>query len=205
MAKNSTPRSGPSRIRFIMVEADLQDGDLEQVTQVLQNAFKTAHTIPARPQLTRPNLKAAPLQIDEDEDGLVDIESEDHADQDAVPVRAKTARKPKPAKVPIVLNEIDVKSEPSLKDFVAEYELKTTVDRYLVIALWFRDARSINEITVDHVYTCHKLLGWPTASNDFSKPLSNLRYEQNLAGEGKLYSLTLTGAGKIEAKKRGSA
>ena len=132
--------------------------------------------------------------IDEHEDVTVDaIEAE----------KPRTPRKPRPAKVPTVISDIDVKSEPSLKEFVAEYELKSGVDKYLVIALWFRDARSIDSITVDHVYTCFRLLSWPTASTDFAKPLKNLRDEQSMTGGAKGYTLTLTGAGKIEAKKRG--
>lgn len=41
MAKNSSSRgSTPSRIRFIMVEAELGDGDVGQITRAIQNALR---------------------------------------------------------------------------------------------------------------------------------------------------------------------
>jgi hypothetical protein len=101
------------------------------------------------------------------------------------------------------LDDIDVNSDPSLKNFVSEFELSSNVDKYLVIALWFRDARGVPTINADHVYTCFKLLGWSTNSNDFAKPLRNLRDEQSMKGGSKEgFTLTLPGAGKIEAKRR---
>ena len=202
MAKQSTTRAtgGPSRIRFIMVEADLYDGDLAQVTQVLQNAFKTSPAITVRSQPARLQSSAsAPVDVN---DEVVDDEEEAGADLSESSPSAARVRKASPAKVPTVLNDIDTLSASSLKDFVSEYDIKTGFEKYLVIALWFRDARSINSITVDHVYTCFKLLGWSTKSTDFSKPLRNLRDQQSLVGDTKGYSLTLVGAGKIEEKKR---
>lgn len=202
MAKSSTPRAGPSRIRFIMVEADLYDGDLEHVTQVLQNAFRNPQVSTGRPPIARvTSRKSVGSSEQPDADEELD-QGEDEFVEEIVVEKQRSPRKPRPAKVPTVLNDIDVKSAPALKDFISEFELKSNVDRYLVVALWFRDARAINSITVDHVYTCFRLLSWPTSSTDFSKPLKNLRDEQSMTGGAKGYSLTLTGAGKIEAKKR---
>lgn len=176
----------------------MSDGDLSQVTQAIQNALQPR---PAPVRVIQAPVNGALTDASStvlDEEIGVEID-----ELPSEPVKPRRTSKPRVAKTPTVLDDIDAASAPSLKDFVAEFELSSTVDKYLVIALWFRDARSLPAITVDHVYTCFKLLGWSTTSNDFSKPLRNLRDEQSFKGgsrEG--FSLTLPGAGKIEAKRR---
>lgn len=179
----------------------MSDGDLSQVTQAIQNALRP------QPVTTRlihaPNGKTSGI-VDEDQEADFTEVVQDDLDV-APPSRQKPTRnsKPRVAKTPNVLDDIDVTSDPSLKDFVSGFEISTAVDKYLVIALWFRDARATPAITVDHIYTCFKMLGWSTNSNDFAKPMRNLRDEQSFKGGAKEgYSLTLPGAGKIEGKKR---
>lgn len=198
MARSSQPKSGASRVRFIMLEADIQDGDLAQITQAIQNALR-----PAAPPVTR-LIQATPLANGDAADLAVDDYVEEFpADEDVRVERPARNRKSRVARTPTVLDDIDVDSSPGLKEFIAQFDLKSGVDKYLVIALWFRDARGVQTITVDHIYTCFRLLGWSTASADFSKTLRNLRDEQSLRGGARDgYCLTLTGAGKIEEKKR---
>ena len=45
VAKQPPPKSGTSRIRFIMVDAEISDGDLSQITSAIQNALKPATTV----------------------------------------------------------------------------------------------------------------------------------------------------------------
>jgi len=198
VAKGSSSRGGTSKVRLIVFEAEVSDGDLSQFTHAIQNALQPRQ--PALRVVQAPSAAALPSGEVAD-DVLVE------EDDELAPVtpRPRPARnnKPRVAKTPTVLDDIDVTSDPSLKDFVGQFDLSSMVDKYLVVALWFRDARSTPSITVDHVYTCFKLLGWSTSSNDFAKPLRNLRDEQSFKGgsrEG--FSLTLPGAGKIEAKRR---
>ena len=201
MAKGSS-RSGTSKVRLIVFEAEVNDGDLSQFTHAIQNALQPRATAvrviqgPATAALSNDGTNGAVIE---------DIEVREVDEQPAEAARPRGTRvsKPKVAKTPTVLNDIDVASEPSLKDFIAQFDITSTVDKYLAIALWFRDARDTPVITVDHVYTCFKMLSWGTNSNDFSKPLRNLRDEQSFKGgsrEG--FALTLPGAGKIEAKRR---
>lgn len=179
----------------------MSDGDLSQVTQAIQNALRPP---PATTRLIQAsNGKGASVSDEGQEADFTEIDLDDL--EAAPPPRQKSPRnsKPRVAKTPNVLDDIDVSSDPSLKDFVAQFDVSTAVDKYLVIALWFRDARATPTITADHVYTCFKLLGWSTSSNDFAKPMRNLRDEQSFkGGQREGYSLTLPGAGKIESKKR---
>ncbi|MES0100947.1 hypothetical protein [Mesorhizobium sp. M0019] len=40
MAKQSTSKNGTSRIRFIMLDAEIPEGDLNQITLAIQNALR---------------------------------------------------------------------------------------------------------------------------------------------------------------------
>ncbi len=200
MAKSSASKGGTSKVRLIVFEAEIYDGDLSQVTQAIQNALQPR----SAPVKVVQAQNATKTLIDDsydvvDDDGIVSEELH----SDTPKPRPPRTSKPRVAKTPTVINEIDVTTSPSLKDFVGDFELGPTIDKYLVIALWFRDARGIPSVTVDHIYTCFKILGWSTSANDFSKPLRNLRDDQAMKGGSKDgFMLTLPGAGKIEAKKR---
>lgn len=200
MAKASSSRGGSSKVRFIMLEADIAEGDLSQITQAIQNALRPSQSVirtlqaPASPAALPNEVQNADL----DDGEITDVD-----ETEAAKPRPSRVGKPRVAKTPTVLDDIDVVSEPSLKDFVAQYDLPSTTDKYLVVALWFRDARATPAITADHVYTCFKLMKWSTTTNDFAKPMRNLRDEQSFKGGSKEgFTLTLPGAGKIEDKKR---
>lgn len=199
MAKGASSKSGSSRIRFVMLEADIADGDLAQITHAIQNALRPAQAA------QQPRLISAGSSANSHEDEGMDdpdLGGGDFIEVEA-PAPKRRSSKPRVAKTPTVLNDIDFKSEPALEDFAAEFDIKTDVDRYLCVALWFREARAVDGVTVDHIYTAFRLLGWPTSSRDFSKPLRNLRDEQALTGGTKDgFTLTLIGAGKIEKKKK---
>jgi hypothetical protein len=201
MARGSSNRGsgGTSRFRFVLFEGDLQEGELAQVTQAIQNVFRSSQITPVR-QGNR--LVSSPADEQDLEIEDIDASDDDGMVNNGTSARVRSPRKNRAPKVPNPVNDLDVKSEPLLKDFVALYDAKSGFEKYLVIALWLRDTRDINGFTVDHIYTCFKLLGWSTNSTDFSKPLRNLADQKFLSGNIKGYSLSLTGAGKIEDKKR---
>jgi hypothetical protein len=99
MAKNSSGSKNPSRIRFIMVDAELGDGDVSQITQAITNAL--------RPPVTNMSMKriAASVQpnVDQNSDAtdveVVEAELEEIEALDdrkfgifAVPPRARPPR-----------------------------------------------------------------------------------------------------------------
>ena len=111
MAKQSSPRGGTSRIRFIVVEAELQEGELAQVTQVLQNAFRTQQVFPVRPQAARIGVPSSQDDVAlEHEDQIAD----DNIVDNVIPAPSRQPRKARPSKVPNVVNDLDPKTNPSL-------------------------------------------------------------------------------------------
>lgn len=200
MAKAQAKSGGLAKVRLVILEAELPDGDIAQLSQALQNALRPQPQVHAKliGQSSSP-----PDSAGASEDEVLDDDEHDLVVQSAS--QTQSPRKPRVAKTPTVLDDLDVKKEPSLAEFTGQFDIKTNVDKYLVIALWLRDARGIDTFNVDHIYTCFRILSWSTKSTDFSKPLRNLRDEQSLKGGAKDgFSLSLTGAGKIEEKKRSS-
>ena len=179
MAKANPPKSGSAKIRFVMLEADIVDGDLDQITQAIQNAFRpnTVVQYKVAPQ-EKAALSAPILEQELPEADLV----ETNDDEGRTPSRANgsspsRSSKPRKVKTPTVL-ELDLKSEPTWQDFAKEHDPQTDFDRFLTVALWLKEARSIAAVTADHVYTCYRAIGWSTSIADFAKPLRNLRDRQ---------------------------
>jgi hypothetical protein len=179
MAKNSTVKTGsPSRIRLVMFEAELAEGEVGQVLQTIQSALRPAATSTIQriaPPLspTKP-IAPEPQQAREDDVRIEEVEQEAEIPETA-PARARGPRKPAPT---LKVITIDTHSEVSLASFAEKANPKSHSHRYLVIAAWFNKHRGINAITVDHIYTCYRVLEWPTDVPDFAQPLRSLKHKQ---------------------------
>lgn len=172
MAKGTTGKTGgTSKIRFIMVEAEIADGDIGQITQAIQNALKTSS--PATTQrIAGPSVKAVAREAEIDADD--EVEEADVVEIET-PVRAprpKAQRSAKPA--PEVL-ELDMTSDVSLANYVQGANPKSNFKRYLLIALWFKEHRSIDAVTAAHIYTGFRTLKWSVNIPDFSQTLRDLK------------------------------
>jgi hypothetical protein len=173
MAKSSGKTGGTSRIRFIMVDAEIADGDIHSVTQAITNALKG----PDRPAAMK-RLSSVPATNGAAEPVDVDGEFEDVDDEpvDVTPVFRSPAKKrvgPKPTAI-----ELDVDSDVSLASYAAKYNPGSNHKRYLVIAAWLHNCRQIDTITADHIYTCYRHLQWPLGISDFAQPLRELKHKQ---------------------------
>jgi hypothetical protein len=181
MAKGSQPKSGSSRIRFVLLEADLSDGDLSQITTAIQNALKPAQaaTPPRLIQLTSSPRREEELVAD------VEDQASEESEEEVIVRRPAQGRSRKPTfRTPQVV-DIDLKSDPSLESFIKEHPPKSTNNKFLAVLAWFKEARSIDTVDVDQVYTCFKHLGWSTAIKDFSQPLRDLKAQQLVGGSAK--------------------
>lgn len=66
MVKKPKHGNGTSRVRFIMLEAELPDGDLSQITSAIQNALKPPlATNPRTPNGSVKAITAEPVDADE--------------------------------------------------------------------------------------------------------------------------------------------
>jgi len=176
MAKMGPGKSGgTSRIRFVMVDAEIADGDMGQITQAIQNALRgpappvqrIAAPAPAKTITQEPTQEFA---------REAEVELDEGANDAATPVPKPTISR-KAAPTPKAL-DLDLNTEPSLASYAAKASAKSHSKRFLLIAAWFKEHRGVAAITPDHAYTCYRSLKWPTNLPDFAQPLRTLKFKQ---------------------------
>jgi hypothetical protein len=168
---DSAPRS--NKIRFVLVEADISDGNLSELTHAITSALKPTITPVHRQLPARQVMQALPevseSAQEEEVDGAPDDEVQEEAGED-------TPRTPKPrAKLalPKYLPDLDLSGNgTSFKDYIEAKPPRNHVKRYLSAAMWLKEHGNSPTINADKVYTCYKTASWPLGINDWD---SNFR------------------------------
>ncbi|NSZ63020.1 hypothetical protein G6L16_006670 [Agrobacterium tumefaciens] len=202
MAKGTIGKStGTSKIRFIMVEAEIADGDIGQITQAIQNALRTSPQTAAPQRLGAPGSKTATRESELDSED--DFEEAEIVEIDVIPKapRQRVARAAKPA--PEVL-ELDMTSETSLASYVEGTTPKSHAKRFLIIAAWFKEHRNTPAVTAAHIYTGYRTLKWPVGIPDFSQPLRDLKSDQYMTTPEKgNYAINHLGIAEVDKLRNG--
>jgi hypothetical protein len=178
MAKNSGKSGGTSRIKIVMVEAEIAEGDVGAFTSALQNVLRGPSPTP---RLGAPaNGKAAALTAEP-----TDIEAEAQADlfeeeeAESAPSTARPRGTRKPARSPNVV-DIEMNEDVSLEAFAQGKDSKSQHKKFLIAAAWLKEHRNIEAVTGDHIYTCFRSIGWSTNIPDFAQPLRDLKARKYL-------------------------
>ncbi|WGD50974.1 hypothetical protein QA641_36240 [Bradyrhizobium sp. CB1650] len=194
--------TGPSRVRFIVLEAELQDGDLSQITQAIQNALRP-QTNANLPRATQQARLSAPTAIAEEE--IIAPEDETPVDEaDAVEETARAQasrgpRAPRKFRTPQVLPDVDLVSPTSFADFAKQVNPSSDQKKYLTVAAWFKEHRGVAAITADHAYTCFRAVKWNTNIEDFQSPLRALKQRQLMTQAGRgLFEINHLGIAEVE-------
>ena len=210
MASNQNHASSErSKVRIFFIEGDFASGDLEQLTQVLTNATRPA-TILARAAL--PGRAAATTvttaQNVEDENAesqQVDTTGEEIGDDVAAePLRAtKGPSKPRTYRKPQPVVDLDMSAGGKLfKDFAAEKGNPASHrTRYMVAATWLHEFAKVEPITIDHVFTCYKHVGWNFDIQDPTLVFRQLKAEGLASFKKGQFSLNHLGIGKVNDMK----
>src|SRR5262249_16010176 len=154
-----------SRVRFVMLDAEIAEGDVAAVTQAIQNALRQpgVNTVVKRIAAPQSQLNGG---SDVAEPEIVEDAAIDETEAvDAAPAGAKPRAQRRAAPKPDVI-EIDITTEPPLSSLV---DPKSNHRRYLAIAAWLHDHRNIEAVSADHIYTCYRHLGWPIDILDFAQ------------------------------------
>ena len=190
MAKRSTKGTGTSKIRFIMLDAEMPEGDLSEITAAIQNALRPATVVNTR-QVGKP---VQMLSSDEDDQEEV----ADFEDADVEPA-SKPAAKRRPAKRKVV--DLDLDSDVSLASFAEKYPPKSDQERFLVALLWMKEHRpDLDAISADHLFTAFRRMEWPSGAKDFTQPLRTLKKDQFVDSESR-GSYVINHVGEARVKK----
>lgn len=182
-----------------MLDAEIPEGDLNQITLAIQNALKpTTHIVQQRLSSTSASATLA--------NGVQDTEAEfdgeevvlgEEADSELIvrPAREPRVRKPTSMKV----LDIDLTAEPSFESFADSHAPKNDTERNLVALAWFKEHRPDMVVTPNHVYTCYRALKWPSGIEDFPGILRNLKAQQLVKSVGRgQYEINHLGIARVE-------
>lgn len=102
---------------------------------------------------------------------------------DEAPKSKKTAK----FKAPALLSNLNLaQANVALAEFMKQKNPTAMWDKYAVVAVWLKQQFQITEISIDHIFTAFKHLGWESQlPTDISKPLKNLTYNRKWFGPGK--------------------
>lgn len=180
MARGSgnAPRgNGSSKIRFIMLEADLSDGDLTQVTQAITNALRPTSIVHRFVSSAAQSLgDGAPAENVITEEASNTPETALEHDVTSVQTQRPTPRGPRKYPSPKVLSDVDlVSGGMPFEEFAQKKNPTETSKKFLTVAAWFKTYRDLDSVTTDHVYTCYRKMGWGTGIKDFGQPFRDLK------------------------------
>lgn len=81
--------------------------------------------------------------------------------------------------------EIDLTGgEMSLKAFIESKKPTTEKHKYLAIAYYLKHHRNIDNVTMHHIFTCYRHMGWKSAK-DVAQPLRDMKSKGKWFGKGK--------------------
>jgi hypothetical protein len=115
--------------------------------------------------------------------------------------------KPKAPKVLSNLKLTDAKVP--LADFMKEKKPEAMWDKYAVVAVWLKQEFQITEISIDHIFTAFKHLGWDSQlPTDISTPLRNLTHKRkwfDVGNEKGTYAINWIGESEVGKMGAGAA
>ena len=163
MAKNSGRPTGTSRIKFIMVEAEIADDQIQSVTQAITSALRGPSPAAAIKRIAAPSNGASEPQD-------VEADFEEVADEEEVIAPATRSRGPrKPPKAPDIV-PMDMHADVSLASFAGGKDAGSQHKKFLIAAAWLKEHRATDAVGAAHIYTCFRSMDWSANIPDFWQP-----------------------------------
>ena len=167
---------GTSRVRFVLFDAEVPDGEMGSLMQTIQNALRQPTPAPAVQRIAVAPKSTADVAA---ADQVAEIVEEVELDvTDAMPAPSRQPRQRRTvARTPKVI-PLDMDTEPSLATFALDKNAGSQAKKYMVCAAWLKEHRGVDAVTDDHIYTCFKSMDWSTNIPDFGQPLRALKAKQ---------------------------
>jgi len=177
--------------RLVDFSVDNDDANVTDGLRLIANALAGRNIAVAPPKLLKKAGAGSTEVLDpkEDEETLEQPlpfpapESEDEREEEHEEVGTVSERKQSPApRAPKFLDELNLPTaRVSLADFIKEKDPTSDSDKYAVIATWFKQHFDTEEISIDHIFTAYRALGWQAQlpGPDPSQTLRNLKNNKN--------------------------
>ncbi len=167
-----------------MLDADISDGNLAELTHAITNALKPAG--PALRQISRTETPVLTAPQDAPVDEL-DAETPEQEEQDETTESANgNGASPKPARVkkfkaPDYLHDLfQGDGAQQFKDFAKDKAPGKKSKKYLVAAYWLKEHGNNPTVNSSKIYTCFKTAGWSTGFNDWNQTFHNLVHSKHM-------------------------
>ena len=191
----------PNRVRFVMLEADLSDGNFNAMTQAITQALRPRGEVD-RPQASLPpRVPQSVITNDADTEEQEPLEEDLQPSELSSEPTSKTARaQPKRYPIPTYLHDLAMKGQgESFKDYATRISPKSALQRYLVSAKWLKDHAGRASIDVNEVFTCYKTAGWPATIGDWDGAFRTLKKADKVRrADGGGYAITPLGENDVE-------
>ncbi len=188
MAKNEKPVSNkPSKMTVMLFQ-------LEGSDETLQEGFRTINTAidrlanPVVRVIASQQFKGLPASKNGDDNGGDVLEAElveESGEAEQVPVeRAKPVRATGVPRQPKIL-ELNFKAGTvPLRTYLEQKNPPSHSRKCLLIAACLKANLSIDDITMDHIYTAYRHMGW-TSPKDITSPVRSMKKQNGWFNKGK--------------------
>lgn len=204
----SPPKSdqnGKMKVRIIEFELEGSDMSLQESLKSITAALSRPAVVIAQRQQQRlgTTKSAAEVALHSSDESSEDLEygEEDELEEELItpsPTTPKKQRKPAKMAAPSLVNIRFDDETPTFAELIEQKDPKNDKLKYLCAAFWLKAYKSINEVSIDHMYTAYKVMGWAlpatpvqpmrelaaTRDKRFSKGVEKGHYMINHIGEG---------------------
>lgn len=182
MAKGSKLGEQSGKVKFRIIEFEMEGSD-ETLQESLKNvaaAFVKAGTV-VQPRAVRQDPQRQLETSTKDDSSETETDLIDIPDDEAISLpQVKRSPQAKKSRIPSVKVLDDIRLDdvsPTLKEFCLEKNPKSDLNKYLVIAYWFKYYKQMPDLSSDHFFTAYRLMGW-TTPRDPGQPIRDLRHRR---------------------------
>jgi hypothetical protein len=180
---------GKIKIRFFEVE-------LEGSDDTLLESVRSAAALANRSHVRVTKMLAAPSAANVTQEEPQEEAQE--AEEEAATVESSDRPKKGRAYATPQVVDVDLKSgDMPFEKFAHSAAPNDTTKKYLVIAVWMKRYRSIPKITIDHIWTCSRVMGWGT-QKDMNQPLRDGKRNGYFKGNSEGWEVTHIGETAVD-------
>jgi hypothetical protein len=185
MAKGYTPdTTGEVEVQIVKLKVkgatpDLIDS-LKNVAAALSGNVATVPAPRALRSVNTPGVNGASGN-GAAQDEYVEEEDEQTIEQAAEPSKPRRAPAKRKIRALKLIEDLSFDGKTmSLQDFMDQYNFEDkAMRRYLGIAAWFKEQGPGEDITINHIYTAYRSLGWTDMPDNPSQPLADAANQKN--------------------------
>ena len=164
---------------MVVIDADLQEGEIGQLAQAIQGAFGGQRVAAVRlngsaaRSLPSPDAGQVPTELENAET----VDDAEAGDVEQPPARPKEPKAQRKLRTPQLDADLHPEADPSFKAYADARNILSATGvrtKFLVVASWLHEERAGMKIAADRAYTCFRFINWPF-NIDFDQPLRDMR------------------------------